>query len=1130
MSFLTVICRSKVAYGAAVLALLLTASSARAADATSDTAAAASNTTTKLDGTGDITITPPADPKNPTKISLTASGKAVTAPTEKKKATTMTVADFLNKIAAVKQWKVTYMPAAARLAAQVITIPDAPKPEKPKDGAGKTDATKSTDDTGDDSPKPVDVTGLTEDEIRRILRAGNLVMIRDSELQDQLRECGATVSVAQLKKILEPVGTLQEGQEGTITWDEAAMLANMPLPSSISWTDVTTQLTKVQAFNAATYHIACADGELAVMRHERSASGDVARLCILADNHAKQGADVRQGKLTADLKAALNLGAEAVLVAALQKKHPSASSPSTPVAGPAGKFQDMIKEGKVDEGKAADLAHAVATDLQIAAAHSDSKPLAKLIETLATEKVEGAIKLALKSKQYDENILGPLATEDVHQKLFSDITIGLKTLAGNLADEMVRKVVTGSKVTPAGLADASTPSAQTQRYKKASLTLTKRDPEAVLILTGLLASSYPEDGLNVELVPLDGDGRFLVYFPLEHAWSQQATFARPYATSSTDPTLMVAGLVDLVKGAVSDYSGNAGIPVDVSAKLVPDPGLDVVQAITVPATAKGGQGTTNITGNSDGNKNPVAKEIQKISDAVLASVKQTVSTDLKGEAESNSWTKALKALSESANTHAASLGLLRMILPPPGYKVEAAKAGGDSGSASGSAASGSGTAAKSSDTKGGSGPASSDINQTNNTLIGKNLPGVADNPLIVVNNGNGAGSGDAAAAAPAFPITAPNAVIMGPPAAPRGARIPTLFAGQVNADVANNAIVVVCPPFDPDPAFGFMTFLDGLMSRLDEPLRMIEISVAIVDLQSTKGEDWGTSFATVANGQIGNKPAFGVAGYNLVPNSTSTTPNPVSGSLSPTGSGAVPALSSDTVAGQGIAVSGLVVGSTVKLLASFHALETANEAQMLARPSVLTTDNSEAIITEETKLYLSAKGLNTGVLTEVPSGLAVAVTPQIVMLEDKVGKKREAVRMRIKIKEGGSDPVASQGIVAVDNSQLKTMAVVEKNQSLLVAGRLHRDESNVDSHIPVLGRIPLLGRAFKNTTLSKNRNQRLVLITPTIVDPRTYHSEAANQAAESMLVPAGQSVLDPSLFPRESAAATPRPKAKKSGK
>lgn len=1116
---------------------LLSVVQAHAADATGD-ASAAANATTKLDATGDITITPPKIASEPTKIKLITSGKAVTTPTEKKKSA-MTVADFLSKIASARQWKVTYMPAAARLSAQTITIPDAPKSAKSAD-----DTSKATDDSADDGPKPVDVTTLDDDQIWLLLRAANLIRLKDSSLQSYLRESGGTVSAEQLQDILRSLGHLEEGVAedyskhaasksadhwGRITPDEAAMLANMRLRTPISKNAILAALVDIASFNSATYHIGSADGELVVMRHGKH-NGNVADVCRLADFRVQTRIGDRQEQFSEDLEEALSAQVHAFFLDGVKKYTFAVPRKSSPILDSEGKPKKVASYNDGGKDWLPNLAALLAADLQSSWAPSgDDKSLKLSFLRLATGRAVGLIENAIRQLTPSEtSVLMDATVEDVRKALVPMLRAKLMSLQesdyNKVADNAVKEIK-AKVVDVDAIVRGSLPASQSRWYDKASLTLTKRSPEAALVLNGLLNGGTLDNGLRIELQPLDGDGRFLVYFPLEHAWSQQSVFARPYASSSTDPTLTVNGLVDLVKSAVGDYSGDAGIPPDVSAKLVPDPGLDVtpvVPAFTLPKGLSGGTG-------NDGPKVNISATLDSALKKIVENAVGSLEADLDPafwSQDYQKWLLTLRALAKSPDKHAANLTLLRIILPPPGYKI-----GGDI-IFGGGAAPGKGSDAKGAeDVKSSADLGSEAITLVNKTTMGKVLYGLAPDAVLKVETNGSTTVGSASATVPvAIPVTATAPVVLGPSAAPRGSRIPTLFAGQVNADVANNALVVVCPPFDPDPAFGFMTFLDGLMSRLDEPLRMIEISVAIVDLQSTKGEDWGTSFATVANGQIGNKPAFGVAGYNLVPNSTSTTPNPVSGSLSPTSSGAVPALSSDTVAGQGIAVSGLVVGSTVKLLASFHALETANEAQMLARPSVLTTDNSEAIITEETKLYLSAKGLNTGVLTEVPSGLAVAVTPQIVMLEDKVGEKREAVRMRIKIKEGGSDPVASQGIVAVDNSQLKTMAVVEKNQSLLVAGRLHRDESNVDSHIPVLGRIPLLGRAFKNTTLSKNRNQRLVLITPTIVDPRTYHSEAANQAAESMLVPAGQSVLDSSLFPRGSVPPPSPSSGKKTGK
>ena len=55
-------------------------------------------------------------------------------------------------------------------------------------------------------------------------------------------------------------------------------------------------------------------------------------------------------------------------------------------------------------------------------------------------------------------------------------------------------------------------------------------------------------------------------------------------------------------------------------------------------------------------------------------------------------------------------------------------------------------------------------------------------------------------------------------------------------------------------------------------------------------------------------------------------------------------------------------------------------------------------------------------------------------------------------------------------------------ESLLVAGRLRDDQQQKERRVPFLGRIPGLSRLFKNGNSTASKQQRMVMVTPTIVD------------------------------------------------
>ena len=671
------------------------------------------------------------------------------------------------------------------------------------------------------------------------------------------------------------------------------------------------------------------------------------------------------------------------------------------------------------------------------------------------------------------------------------------------------------------------------------LTLAAHSPYARLILSALLNGVGDEmqqrAAFGFELVPVDQNGRFIVTYPLRHAWVNDFQYQRAFAADSSEPSLHVAGILGMVNDAVQDFAGNAKLVEDTSAAApvvpsigvhLPVFGLDYVinnkELVTPQAFVR------RLLGDAAGDpkqKNTLAAV--KFLLVLAATESKQMITAQKADWETIA---ADSGMSLSRPAVFGALVKLQKGTTAPSYKAHkrSAKAAGAKGTAD-PAISASPQKPTTISTQTPASPASSAklVSSTDGTVGGaaaQSLTDAAKTATAAVDTAKAAAdtaksaadtakaaadtaksASDAAKSAASGKTPDATAAATADTASPPGADsiLPHLQGKVVLADVSNNALLVVVPKFEAAVTVRFLAFMEKLISDLDAERQMVEISVSIIDTDASTAEEWGSRFAVAGNGHLGKRPAFGVSGFNVPVPAAGAAQGAFSSILNPT-SGPVQLPSStveSTALSQGLNVGSLLVGSSVQFLNTLHALETEGNGKVIARPSVLTTDNSEAILTEETKIYSPASGRDVGTLAEVPVGIKVAVTPQIVTLGDK-GHEHTAVRMRINVKEGtGSDNknqiTLPAGVISVDNSQFKTIAVVEQGQSLMVAGRLRHDESSTDSHVPVLGRIPLLGRAFKNSNLTKSRQQRIVLITPTIVDPGNYHSKAADEAASA---------------------------------
>jgi type III secretion protein C len=166
------------------------------------------------------------------------------------------------------------------------------------------------------------------------------------------------------------------------------------------------------------------------------------------------------------------------------------------------------------------------------------------------------------------------------------------------------------------------------------------------------------------------------------------------------------------------------------------------------------------------------------------------------------------------------------------------------------------------------------------------------------------------------------------------------------------------------------------------------------------------------------------------------------------------------------------------LLARVHALAQRGNANFVARPKVLTLDNIEAVLENQTEFHVRVNGFQDAGLFSVTAGTAVRVTPKV------VDDGAPGVMMSIHIDDGDLSAVAVDQIPVVRRRAIQTQALVEEGQSLLIAGYTSEEKSNATTGVPLLSDLPLIGRAFRFEEKKQVSMERFYLLTPRLVSAR----------------------------------------------
>lgn len=166
------------------------------------------------------------------------------------------------------------------------------------------------------------------------------------------------------------------------------------------------------------------------------------------------------------------------------------------------------------------------------------------------------------------------------------------------------------------------------------------------------------------------------------------------------------------------------------------------------------------------------------------------------------------------------------------------------------------------------------------------------------------------------------------------------------------------------------------------------------------------------------------------------------------------------------------------LLARVSALASKGQANFVARPKVLTLDNTEASLENKSEFYVRVSGFQDAGLYTVVAGTDVRVTPLVI---DETGGR--GVMMSININDDSVTTDTVDSLPIVRRRSVVTQAMVDEGKSVLLAGYSSEERVNSANGVPVLSAIPVLGNLFKYSEKKKTNLDRFYLLTPRFVLP-----------------------------------------------
>ena len=191
------------------------------------------------------------------------------------------------------------------------------------------------------------------------------------------------------------------------------------------------------------------------------------------------------------------------------------------------------------------------------------------------------------------------------------------------------------------------------------------------------------------------------------------------------------------------------------------------------------------------------------------------------------------------------------------------------------------------------------------------------------------------------------------------------------------------------------------------------------------------------------------------------------------------------------------------------------DSNVLSTPSIMTMDNEEASIVVGQEIPITTgetlSGSNSNPFRSVTRqeiGVKLVVRPQI--------NEGNAVKMYINQEVSSIfGPLGEMSTDLITNKRnIKTTVLVEDGETIVLGGLIDDDVQESVKKVPFLGDIPLLGRLFKTTSITRTKRNLMVFLRPTIVrnseDVRAISNRKYNyfQAIENDLINSGKMVPD----------------------
>ena len=282
--------------------------------------------------------------------------------------------------------------------------------------------------------------------------------------------------------------------------------------------------------------------------------------------------------------------------------------------------------------------------------------------------------------------------------------------------------------------------------------------------------------------------------------------------------------------------------------------------------------------------------------------------------------------------------------------------------------------------------------------------------------------------------------------------------GMVTTDERTNTLLV-------QDTAAKLVEIRQLVATLDIPVRQVLIESRIVIASNDFSRDLGVKFGYSNQTTFNDDHILAVGGTR----NSLTGNNIIDPGFSPDG------LLVDLPVIGATSSIGLAVGKIGSHMLNLEltAMEAEGQGEVISSPRVLTSNQKTAFIQSGVEIpYQEATSSGATSVSFKDAVLELKVTPQIT--------PDDRIIMDLDVKKDSVGEIFL-GVPSIDTNEVSTQVLVDNGETLVLGGIYEQERIEETDRVPFFGSLPLVDWMFKNTSITNDKAELLIFVTPKIV-------------------------------------------------